>query len=40
MLGLLRELAPQATRFFALVSPNAAMTHDIVKDVHASVAAM
>jgi putative ABC transport system substrate-binding protein len=36
-LGLLRELAPQATRFTALVSPNAAMTDAIVKDVHASV---
>jgi ABC-type uncharacterized transport system substrate-binding protein len=36
-LGLLRELAPQATRFVALVSPNAAMTDAIVKDVHASV---
>jgi putative ABC transport system substrate-binding protein len=35
-LGLLRELAPQATRFVALVSPNAAMTDAIVKDVHAS----
>ena len=36
-LGLLRELAPKATRFVALVSPNAAMTDAIVKDVHASV---
>jgi ABC-type uncharacterized transport system substrate-binding protein len=36
-LGLLRELAPQATRFVALVSPNAAMTDAIVKNVHASV---
>jgi putative tryptophan/tyrosine transport system substrate-binding protein len=36
-LGLLRELAPQATRFVALVSPNAALTDAIVKDVHASV---
>ena len=36
-LGLLRGLAPQATRFVALVSPNAAMTDAIVKDVHASV---
>jgi putative ABC transport system substrate-binding protein len=36
-LGLLRELAPQATRFVALVSRNAAMTDAIVKDVHASV---
>jgi ABC-type uncharacterized transport system substrate-binding protein len=36
-LGLLRELAPQATRFVALVSRNAVMTDAIVKDVHASV---
>jgi putative tryptophan/tyrosine transport system substrate-binding protein len=36
-LGLLRELAPQATRFVALVNPNAVMTEAIVKDVHASV---
>jgi ABC-type uncharacterized transport system substrate-binding protein len=36
-LGLLRELAPQATRFVALVAPNAALTDVIVKDVHASV---
>jgi ABC-type uncharacterized transport system substrate-binding protein len=36
-LGLLRELAPQATRFVALVSPNAAMTDAIVKSVHESV---
>jgi putative ABC transport system substrate-binding protein len=36
-LGLLRELAPQATRFVALVSPKAAMTDAIVKEVHASV---
>jgi ABC-type uncharacterized transport system substrate-binding protein len=36
-LGLLRELAPQAARFVALVSANAAMTDAIVKDVHASV---
>ena len=36
-LGLLRELAPQATRFVALVAPNAALTDAIVKDVHASV---
>ncbi len=36
-LGLLRELAPQATRFVALVNPNAMMTDAIVKDVHASV---
>jgi ABC-type uncharacterized transport system substrate-binding protein len=36
-LGLLRELAPQATRFVALVSRNAVMTGAIVKDVHASV---
>jgi putative ABC transport system substrate-binding protein len=36
-LGLLRELAPQATRFVALVSPNAVMTDAIVESVHASV---
>jgi ABC-type uncharacterized transport system substrate-binding protein len=36
-LGLLRELAPQATRFAALVSPESALTDAIVKDVHASV---
>jgi ABC-type uncharacterized transport system substrate-binding protein len=36
-LGILRELAPQAIRFVTLVSPNAAMTDAIVKDVHASV---
>ena len=36
-LGLLRELTPKAARFVALVSPNAAMTDAIVKDVHASV---
>src|SRR5262245_53795313 len=39
-LGLLRELAPQPTRFVALVSPNAAMTDAIVKDVHASVSTL
>jgi putative tryptophan/tyrosine transport system substrate-binding protein len=36
-LGLLRELAPQATRFVALVSPNSVMTDAIIKNVHASV---
>jgi putative ABC transport system substrate-binding protein len=36
-LGLLRELAPQATRFVALVAPNAALTDAIVKAVHESV---
>jgi len=36
-LGLLRELAPQATRLIALVSPNAALTDPTVKEVHASV---
>jgi len=36
-LGLLRELAPKAGRLVALVSPNAAMTDAIVRDVHASV---
>jgi putative tryptophan/tyrosine transport system substrate-binding protein len=36
-LGLLRELAPQATRFVALVSPNSVMTDAIIKNVQASV---
>jgi putative ABC transport system substrate-binding protein len=36
----LRELAPQATRFVALVNPNAVMSEAIVKDVHASVPAL
>src|SRR5262249_58857329 len=37
-LGLLRELAPQATRFVVLVNPNdAVLTDAIVKDVHVSV---
>jgi putative tryptophan/tyrosine transport system substrate-binding protein len=36
-LGLLRELAPQATRFVALVAPHAALTDAIVKVVHSSV---
>ena len=36
-LGLLRELAPQATRFVALVPTNAALTDPIVREVHASV---
>jgi ABC-type uncharacterized transport system substrate-binding protein len=36
-LGLLRELAPQATRFVALVSPNSALTDPIVRELHASV---
>ena len=36
-LGLLHELAPQATRFVALVAPNAALTDAIIKDVNASV---
>jgi putative ABC transport system substrate-binding protein len=36
-LGLLRELAPQATRFVALVNSNAVMSDAIAKDVHASV---
>jgi len=35
-LGLLRELAPQATRFVALVNRDAVMTEAIIKDVHAS----
>jgi putative ABC transport system substrate-binding protein len=36
-LGLLRELAPQATRFVALVSSNSVMTDATIKNVHASV---
>src|SRR5262245_34760702 len=36
-LGLLRELAPQATRFDALYGRNAVLTDAIVKDVQASV---
>ena len=36
-LGLLRELAPKAARFVALVSPNAVMTDAIVKHVHESI---
>jgi len=36
-LGLLRELAPKATRLVALISPNAALTDSIVREVHASV---
>jgi putative tryptophan/tyrosine transport system substrate-binding protein len=36
-LGLLRELAPQATRFVALVNRNAVMTEAIIRDVHASI---
>ena len=36
-LGLLRELAPQATRFVALVNRNAVMTEAIIKDVQASI---
>jgi putative tryptophan/tyrosine transport system substrate-binding protein len=39
-LGLLRELAPQATRLVALVNRNAVMSDAIVKDVHASVPAL
>jgi ABC-type uncharacterized transport system substrate-binding protein len=35
-LGLLRELAPQATRFVALVNPNTAFTETVVKDLQAA----
>jgi putative tryptophan/tyrosine transport system substrate-binding protein len=35
-LGLLRELAPQATRFVALVNPRSVMADGIVKNVEAS----
>jgi putative ABC transport system substrate-binding protein len=34
-LGLLRELAPQATRFVALVSPNSVMTDATIKILYA-----
>lgn len=36
-LGLLRELAPQASRFVTLVNPNSVMTNTIVEHIHASV---
>ena len=39
-LGLLRELAPHATRFVALANPNSAMTDGIVKSVQASAPAL
>jgi putative ABC transport system substrate-binding protein len=35
-LGLLRELAPNATRFVALVNPSTAFTEAVVKDLQAS----
>jgi ABC-type uncharacterized transport system substrate-binding protein len=35
-LGMLREIAPGANRFVALVNPNTAYTHAIVKDLQAS----
>jgi len=39
-LGLLRELAPQATRFVALVNHNYAFADTVVKDVQAGAAAL
>jgi putative tryptophan/tyrosine transport system substrate-binding protein len=39
-LGMLRELAPGANRFFALVNPNAAFTDAVVKDLQASASAL
>jgi len=37
-LGLLRELAPNATRFAALVNPGSSFNDGIVKDLHAGAA--
>jgi putative tryptophan/tyrosine transport system substrate-binding protein len=39
-LGLLRELAPHATHFVALVNPNTAFTEVVVKDLQASARAL
>jgi ABC-type uncharacterized transport system substrate-binding protein len=39
-LGLLRELAPQATRFVALVNPQTAFTDAVVKELQASAATL
>jgi ABC-type uncharacterized transport system substrate-binding protein len=39
-LGMLRELAPGANRFVALVNPNAAYTDVVVKDLQASALAL
>jgi putative tryptophan/tyrosine transport system substrate-binding protein len=39
-LGMLRELAPGANRFVALVNPNTAFTDAVVKDLQASASAL
>src|SRR5262245_23085076 len=39
-LGMLRELAPGANRFVALVNPNTAFTDALVKDLQASASAL
>jgi putative ABC transport system substrate-binding protein len=39
-LGILRELAPAANRFVALVNPNTAYTDAVVKDLQASASAL
>jgi putative ABC transport system substrate-binding protein len=39
-LGMLRELAPGANRFVALVNPNSAFTDAVVKDLQASASAL
>jgi len=39
-LGMLRELAPGANRFVALVNPNNAFTNAVVKDLQASASAL
>jgi putative tryptophan/tyrosine transport system substrate-binding protein len=39
-LGMLRELAPGASRFVALVNPNSAFTDSVVKDLQASASAL
>jgi putative tryptophan/tyrosine transport system substrate-binding protein len=39
-LGLLRELAPAATRFVALVNPSSSFNDTIVKDLHAGAATL
>jgi putative tryptophan/tyrosine transport system substrate-binding protein len=39
-LGMLRELAPGANRFVALVNPNSAFTNTVVKDLQTSASAL
>jgi ABC-type uncharacterized transport system substrate-binding protein len=39
-LEMLRELAPGANRFVALVNPNSAFTDAVVKDLQASASAL